>query len=88
MISLRTRWMRILAHIAPSQLPGSATWRSNAIMRNSFSSTALNDTSFRRLRMSRAELGVPGLSTGLIGIRIVSCDRHSRTSGVMVGFPE
>jgi hypothetical protein len=35
MISLRTRWTRILAHIAPSQLPASATWRNSAIMRNS-----------------------------------------------------
>src|SRR5262245_3807303 len=37
-----------------------------AIMRSSFSSTALNETSLSRLRMSRAERGKPCRSTGLI----------------------
>src|SRR6516225_9094260 len=32
--------------------------------------------------------GVPLRSMGLIGTMIVSCDAHSRTKGVMVGFPE
>ena len=82
------RWMRILAHSAPSPVPGSATCRSSAIMRSSFSSGALNATSFRRLWISRAVFGVPGRSIGLICTRIVSCDAHSRTSGVMVGLPE
>ncbi len=54
MISLRTRCTRICAQRAPSLSPESATWRSSAIMRSSFSSTALNETSFSRLRMSRA----------------------------------
>ena len=45
---------------APSLSPGSATCRSSAIMRSSFSRTALKETSLRRLRMSRAERGVPG----------------------------
>ena len=57
-------------------------------MRNSFKSTALKETSFSRLRMSRAVRGVPGRSTGLIWTRIVSLDAHSRTKGVMVGLPE
>ena len=34
------------------------------------------------------ERGVPGRSTGLICTRMVSCELHSRTSGVMVGLPE
>src|ERR1700720_196425 len=62
--------------------------RSNAIMRNSFSRTELKETSLMRLRMSRAVFGVPGRSTGLICTRIVSCDLHSRTKGVIVGLPE
>src|SRR5262249_35556054 len=45
--------MRMLAHLAFSELSGCATWRSKAIMRNSFSNTALNETSLSRLRMSR-----------------------------------
>ena len=51
-------------------------------MRSSFRTTALNDTSFRRFRISLALRGTPGRSIGLIGTRIVSCDLHSRTSGV------
>ena len=54
-MSLAMRWMRMPAQCAPSPLPGSATCRSSAIMRSSFSSTALKETSFRRLRMSRAD---------------------------------
>src|SRR6476620_8800383 len=65
-ISLATRWMRMPAHCAPSLLPGLATCRSTAIMRSSFSSTALKDTSFKRLRISDAERGDPSRSTGLI----------------------
>jgi hypothetical protein len=57
-------------------------------MRSSFSSTALKETSFSRFRMSRAVRGVPGRSIGLICTRIVSCEVHSRTRGVMVGLPE
>src|SRR5262249_20513759 len=34
--------MRMSAHLEFSELSGCATWRSKAIMRNSFSSTALN----------------------------------------------
>jgi hypothetical protein len=37
--------------------------------------------------ISRALLGNPARSTGLICTRIVSCDWQSRTSGVMVGLP-
>ena len=73
---------------ATSLSSAEATWRSSAIMRSSFSSTALNDTSFRRFRMSRADCGTPGRSTGLMPTRIVSSDTHSCTSGVMVGLPE
>jgi hypothetical protein len=68
--------------------PGSAICRSSAIMRSSFSSTALKETSFSRFRIRRALRGVPGRSTGLMGTMIVSWERHSRTSGVMVGLPE
>jgi len=52
------------------------------------SSTALNETSFSRFRMSRAVRGVPERSIGLICTRMVSCEVHSRISGVMVGLPE
>ena len=80
--------MRMPAHCAPSLFPASATCRSKAIMRSSFSSTELNETSFRRLRISRAERGGVGRSIGLICTRMVSREVHSRTSGVMVGLPE
>ena len=88
MVALEMRWMRILAHFSPSSLLGLATCRSNAIMRSSFSRTALNATSLRRLSISLAARGVPLRSTGLIGTMIVSCELHSRTRGVMVGLPE
>src|SRR6185369_11255572 len=64
--SLAMRWTRMPAHCAPSLLPGSATCRSKAIMRSSFSRTALKDTSFSRLRISEAERGEFSRSTGLI----------------------
>ena len=70
--SLRTRWMRMPAQAAPSPLPGSATWRSSAIIRSSLIVAELNEISLRRLRISRAERGVPGRSTGLIGTMMVS----------------
>ena len=81
-------WTRMRAHRAPSLWPGSATCRIIAIMRSSFRSTELNETSLSRLRISRALLGVPARSTGLIGTRIVSSEFSSRISGVMVGLPE
>ena len=81
------RCIRIPAQRAPSPLPASTTWRSTAIIRSSFSSTALNETSFIRLAISRAVRGGSGRSTGLICTRKVSCDSHSRTSGVSVGLP-
>src|SRR4029077_15754481 len=84
---LAIRWMRISAHCAPPLFPGSATFRNSAIIRSSFRSAELNETSFNRSRMSRAERGVPGRSTGLTATRSVSCDLHSRTSGVIVGLP-
>ena len=65
-ISLAMRWMRMPAHCAPSRSPGSAACRSKAIMRSSFSRTALKDTSFSRLRISEAERGDLSRSTGLI----------------------
>ena len=46
------------ARCAPSLLPGSATCRSN-----SFSRTALKDTSFSRLRIFEAERGDPPQDT-------------------------
>ena len=75
------------AQRAPSPDPASATWRSNAIIRSSFISVALKDTSFRRLRISAAVRGVLRRTTGLIWTSIVSCALLSRTSGVMVGLP-
>src|SRR5215471_16537330 len=72
----------------PLVIAGVGARRNKAIMRNSLSSTALNATSLRRLRMSLAARGVPLRSMGLIGTMIVSCDAHSRTKGVMVGLPE
>jgi hypothetical protein len=87
-ISLRIMCMRMRAQWATSVSSGEATLRSSATMRSSFSSTALNDTSFSLFRMSRAERGMPGRSTGLMATRIVSSDTHSWTSGVMVGLPE
>ncbi len=57
-------------------------------MRSSFSSAELNDTSLSRFRISAALRGVPGRSIGLIGMRMVSSESSSRTSGVMVGLPE
>ena len=85
--SVVMRCTRMPAHRAPSALPASATCRSSAIMRSSLSSAVLNETSFTRLRMSRAERGSSRRSTGLIWMRIVSLDVHSRTNGVMVGLP-
>ena len=38
---------------------GISDWRNSAIIRNSFSSVALKETSFKRSRISRAERGVP-----------------------------
>ena len=60
------RCVRIPAQRAPSLDPGSAAWRRRAIMRSSFISAALKDTSFRRLRISLADRGVTGRSRGLI----------------------
>jgi hypothetical protein len=57
MISLATRWMRPPAHNAPSQSRLSTTCRSSAIIRSSFSRTALKETSLTRLRMSRVVFG-------------------------------
>ena len=45
MMSLAIRCTRMPAQLAPSDLSGCETCRSSAIMRSSFSSTALNDTS-------------------------------------------
>ena len=92
-IGLAMRWMRIPAHRAISRSAGFAACRSTAacrriaIMRSSFSSVALKDTSLTRLMISRALRGVPGRSTGLTCTSTVSLDEHSRTSGVMVGLP-
>ena len=72
MTSLAMRCMRMRAQIAPSPVPGSATWRSSAPACSSFSSTELKAISFSRLWISRAERGVPGRSIGLICTRIVS----------------
>ena len=58
-------WMRMPAQAAPSVLPGSATWRSSAIIFSSLSVTALNATSLTRSRISRAVRGVPGRSIGI-----------------------
>ena len=66
------------AQRAPSPLPASTTWRSTAIIRSSLSSTALNETSFIRLAISRAVRGGSGRSAGLIWTRKVSCDVASR----------
>jgi hypothetical protein len=49
---------RMPARCAPSLLPGSATCRGN-----SFSRTALKDSSFSRLRISEAERGDPPQDT-------------------------
>ena len=57
-------------------------------MRSSLTSAVLKETSFSRFKMSRAVRGVPARSIGLMAIRIVSFESHSRTSGVMVGVPE
>ena len=80
--------MRMLAQTAPSPLPGSAACCSRPIMRSSLIVAELNEISLSRLRMSRAERGVPGRSIGLIGTMMVSLASHSRTSGVRVGLPE
>jgi len=40
------------------------------------------------VRISDAERGYPPRSTGLICTRMVSCDLHSLTRGVIVGLPE
>ena len=56
-------------------------------MRSSLSSGELKATSFSRFMMSRAVFGTSSRTIGLICTRIVSCDLHSRTSGVIVGLP-
>jgi hypothetical protein len=63
-MALAMRWMRIPAQRAPSQSPVSATCRRTAINRSSFSNGELNEISFKRSIISRAERGVPGRSTG------------------------
>ena len=73
---------------APSPEPESASRCRSAIIRSSFSNTALKETSLRRFRMSRAFRGVPGRSTGLIWTRMVSLAVLSSISGVIVGLPE
>ena len=59
-----------------------------AMLRSSFIRLALNEISFRRLRISRARARRAGALDGLICTSIVSCDAHSRISGVSVGLPE
>ena len=86
-LSVMIRCVRIPAQRAPSPCPGSATWRSSAIMRNSFISGELKEISLSRLRISFAVRGGSGRSRGLICTRMVSCASLSRTSGVMVGLP-
>src|SRR5215831_19741202 len=85
--SLAMRWMRIRAHNALSAFVGQEARRSSAIIRSSLTNGELKEVSFTRFRMSRADLGVPGRWIGLICTKIVSLALHSRTSGVMVGFP-
>ena len=86
-IALWMRWMRMRAQRAPSPWPASTTCRSTAIIRSSLSSTALNETSFIRLAMSRAVRGVSVRATGLIWTSTVSRASLSRISGVSVGLP-
>ena len=86
-MSVMIRCVRIFDHLAPSPVPGSATWRISAIMRSSFIKVALNDTSFNRFKISLAVRGVPGRSRGLICTRIECSASLSRTSGVIVGLP-
>ncbi len=74
--------------VRPRFCPGSATWRSSAIILSSLSVTALKAISLILSRISRAERGVPGRSIGLMGTRIVSRELHSSTSGMMLGLPE
>ena len=87
-MSLLIMWTRMRDQCPASPSAAAATCRNSAIMRSSFSSTALNETSFSRLRISRAERGILGCSTGLMATRIVSSETHSCTSGVIVGLPE
>ena len=68
---------------------GSATWRSRAIIRSSFSSTALNDTSFRRLRMSRRRARdaraldrIDGDQDRVVRHAFLDQRRHGRIAGI------
>ncbi len=88
MVSLATRWMRIDAQRAPSSSPTWATFVSRAIILSSFRRTALKETLVDPIEdLAGGARRSPAVSTGLICTRMVSCDTHSRTSGVIVGLP-